>query len=97
MYGLYYVTQAKFQEGGATWDAWNKQFATTLINNQFEDGHWTGGDHGSAAGSVEVYTTCLSTLMLEVYYRYLPTYKKSEEVGPVKATSDDDVVVNVSG
>jgi hypothetical protein len=35
--------------------------------------------------------------MLEVYYRYLPTYKKVEDTTPVEATSDDDVVVDVTG
>ena len=97
VYGLYYVTQAKFQEGGTTWDAWNKPFATTLINTQGADGHWTGGEYGGSAGSPEVYTTSLCTLMLEVYYRYLPTYKKSEDTGPAQAASSDDVVVKVGG
>jgi hypothetical protein len=97
VYGWYYVTQAKFQEGGATWDSWNRQFAIALINGQFDDGHWTNGDWGGSAGSPEVYTTCLACLMLEVYYRYLPTFQKQEEAAPVNAGSSDDVVVKVSG
>ena len=91
IYGWYYVTQAKFQDGGARWDAWNKVFAKELMDAQLEDGHWEGGDHGK-----ETYTTCICCLMLEVYYRYLPTYRKVEEVEPVKATSDDDVKIDVS-
>lgn len=29
-----------------------------------------------------VYNTTLCTLQLEVYYRYLPTYKTPEQIGP---------------
>jgi hypothetical protein len=86
------VTQAKFQKGGADWDAWNRMFANELVQNQQRDGHWEGGEHGGT-----VYTTTLCCLMLEVYYRYLPTYKKVEDTTPVEATSDDDVVVDVTG
>ena len=90
VYTWYYVTQAKFQDGGATWDAWNRVFARELVKNQQHDGHWENGDWGGP-----VYTTTLCALMLEVYYRYLPTYKKVEAVAEVKATSDDDVTVDV--
>ena len=61
-----------------------------LIRNQAHDGHWENGD-----GHGPVYTTTLCALMLEVYYRYLPTYKKVEAIAEVKATSDDDVTVEV--
>ena len=90
VYGWYYVTQAKFQEGGDRWDKWNKMFAKELVDNQFKDGHWEPGDHGK-----EVYTTTLCCLMLEVYYRYLPTYKKAEDAGPVTAAAGDDVKIDV--
>lgn len=90
MYGWYYITQAKFQKGGKDWDVWNAQFAKALIGAQAKDGHWDGGDHGGP-----VYSTTLCCLMLEVYYRYLPTYKHSEEVVEVKPTATDDVVVDV--
>jgi hypothetical protein len=33
--------------------------------------------------------------MLEVYYRYLPTYKQVEQVEEVKPASSDDVKVDV--
>ena len=92
VYGWYYVTQAKFQQGGGTWESWNKQFARQLIVNQFKDGHWENGDWSPGP----VYTTSFCALMLQVYYRYLPTYKKVEDAPEVKATSDDDVVVDVS-
>ncbi|EFK96731.1 conserved hypothetical protein [sediment metagenome] len=90
VYTWYYATQAKFQKGGADWESWNKQFARQVIFGQQKDGHWEGGDHGGS-----VYTTTLCVLMLEVYYRYLPTYKQVEQVEEVKPASSDDVKVEV--
>lgn len=91
VYGWYYVTQAKFQQGGRTWDGWNAQFAEEFIKNQETDGRWEGGDHGGCP----VYTTTLVALSLQVYYRYLPTFRQVEDVAPVTATSRDDIVVDV--
>ena len=52
---------------------------------------WEGGDHGGGP----VYTTTLCCLMLEVYYRYLPTFKHVESAPDVAPPKTDDVVVNV--
>jgi hypothetical protein len=90
LYTWYYVTQAKFQKGGKDWDDWNTKFSRALIGGQEKDGHWENGDHGGS-----VYSTTLSCHMLEVYYRYLPTYKHAEEVVEVKPTASDDIVVDV--
>lgn len=90
VYGWYYVTQAMFQDGGKRWDRWNRMFAPELVKAQFEDGHWEGGDYGK-----EVYSTTLCCLMLEVYYRYLPTYRKVEEHQLAAASDKDDIVIQV--
>lgn len=90
IYGWYYVTQAKFQHGKSVWDAWNNQFADQFVKNQQSDGHWEDGDHGGP-----VYTTTLVALSLQVYYRYLPTYKQVDDAQPAQATSADDVVIGV--
>jgi hypothetical protein len=94
LYGWYYITQAKFQKGGADWKAWNAMFSPVLIQNQIVEGklgHWEGGDHGG-----NVYTTSLCCLMLEVYYRYLPTFKHVEAAPEAAAAAkSDDVVVGV--
>ena len=74
MYSWYYATQAKFHAGGRDWADWNRHFARALMASQQADGHWEGGDHDAGT---HVYTTTLSTLMLEVYYRYLPSYAVS--------------------
>ena len=91
-YAWYYITQAKFQKGGKDWSDWNHDFSPMLIKAQMKDGHWEGGDHGG-----KVYTTTLCCLMLEVYYRYLPTYKQVVAVNEAKPTAmeADDVVVDV--
>lgn len=92
VYTWYYVTQAKFQKGGKVWDAWNLVFSRELIANQQSDGHWDGGDWGGS-----VYTTCLCTLMLEVYYRYLPSYHKQDDKSnlPEKAFEDSAIQISV--
>ena len=89
VYGWYYVTQAKFQAGGEIWDKWNKQFSRELVTAQLDDGHWENGDHESGT---QVYTTALCVLMLEVYYRYLPSYNKVEDVSTATEKSDQDEV-----
>ena len=94
VYGWYYVTQAKFQKGDSTWNAWNAQFNKQFVDNQIKEddgcGYWPVGDHGGP-----VYATCLATLSLEVYYRYLPTYKKAEETETVTAGAVDDVKIEI--
>lgn len=95
VYGWYYVTQAKFQGGGSIWETWNKQFSRELVINQKTDGHWEGGDYDNGT---HVYTTALCTLMLEVYYRYLPSYKKVEDVEEIQVTkgnNNDEIVVGI--
>lgn len=95
MYAWYYITQAKFQAGGGTWNSWNSKFAPVLTKNQAEDGHWDspvgGGADNEESKQGPVYSTCLAALTLQVYYRFLPTYapvkveeKKEEKVDEVK-------------
>ncbi len=94
VYGYYYVTQAKFQAGEGTWNAWNTLFNKLFVDAQIREddgcGYWPKGDHGGP-----VYCTTLATLTLEVYYRYLPTYKKTEEAQAVSAAATDDVKIEI--
>lgn len=91
MYGWYYVTQAKFHKGGSEWTGWNNKIAPTLVKNQNEDGSWgvpkTKVPHGE--GDSKVYTTTLAALTLQVYYRFLPTYKPIEVIDDDIGGSDD--------
>ncbi len=103
LYYWYYATQAKFHEGGNTWNQWNKQFAVmvasrqTLVKGAGPDGVDTG--YWIAPTETEqslgnVYSTCLCTLMLEVYYRYLPTFQ-TPEPGTVITSGPDETDVPV--
>ena len=78
LYCWYYNTQAFFQKGGKEWEGWNKQCREQILKHQNPDGSYAGETpsfptaSSSAAGAdADIYRTCLCTLMLEVYYRYL--------------------------
>ena len=91
LYYWYYITQAKFQYSADTFAAWNKLFSPELCNQQMIEknaiegpdgklvdiGHWVSPSKEEHTGGT-VQDTCLCTLMLEVYYRYLPSFKKVE-------------------
>ncbi len=83
LYASYYVNQVAFMRGGIMWRKWNKALQDELLPNQNPDGSYKregGADaaHGSeaAGGDADIYRTALCTLMLEVYYRYLPATEK---------------------
>ena len=76
-YYWYYAGLAIFQEEGAAWSTWNAQMKPVLLDLQLKE------ETGTAAGSWDplsrqaklggrVYSTALSILCLEVYYRYAP-------------------------
>jgi hypothetical protein len=106
IYYWYYLTQAKFHTGGDVWNQWNNQFSVQVTKNQVvlkgagidgkDIGYWEGLDNCSKA---YVYNTTLCALMLEVYYRYLPTFKPPEDEKPAEDTggqgSGVDVKVNI--
>lgn len=79
LYGWYYATQAMFQAGGANWRPWNRRFQKEVGDNQNPEGYWVypGKSHGPDPNSLtgKIYATTLCSLMLTVYYRYLPTTK----------------------
>ncbi len=96
VYYWYYTTQAKFHAGGNTWQQWNGMFSRELVRNQTvlkgasEDGKDMGfwdspgeKEHGDG----RVMDTCLCALQLQVYYRYLPTFKT-----PKAIEEDEDLV-----
>jgi len=82
LYGHYYEAQAMLNRGGAQWRRYNEIFRDQLLQNQNQDGSWPPPNKGQQAGIRAVgaglmfsnvyYRTALCTLMLEVYYRYLP-------------------------
>jgi hypothetical protein len=76
VYEWYYHAQACFEatgvSGGAKyWREWNKDFQQIVCGAQESDGHWPHGAHYH--GDTAIYRTTMTILMLEVYYRYMPS------------------------
>ncbi len=82
MYYYYYATQVVHFFGGDDWfKVWNPRMREVLIKTQETGqgpnyGSWntSSGIFGGSTGRLGA--TCLCLLTLEVYYRYLPLYKR---------------------
>jgi hypothetical protein len=92
LYYCYYATQLMKNWGGAEWERWNSVMRDDLVRTQVsregpEFGSWTPRDRsGPSMAGGRLFITCLATMTLEVYYRYLPLY---EELLPAdKAVAD---------
>ena len=83
LYAWYYAVQVMRNAGGREWEAMNKAILADILPAQNEDGSFkleVGGGKlvhvngtRAAGASREIYAQALDTLMLEVYYRFLPT------------------------
>ncbi len=79
LYAWYYHTQACLMFGGEAWTKWNAWFQDEICDAQSDDGSWPipGGNaigpQNSRTITGAVYRTTLCVLMLEVFYRYMPT------------------------
>ena len=81
MYYWYYGTLAMYQYGGEPWMQWNAAVRDTLISAQRRDGRYAGSwdpDDPWGRYGGRLYSTAISTLTLEVYYRLLPLYRMNE-------------------
>ncbi len=81
MYYNYYATQVMRHYEGEEWEKWNTKIRDFLVESQDKEGHMTGswgfkGDHGADSGG-RLYSTSMSTMVLEVYYRHMPIYGKA--------------------
>jgi hypothetical protein len=82
IYTWYYAAQVMHHMGGEYWQKWNPRMRDYLIKSQDREGHklgsWdpTGDAWGNRGG--RLYTTSLSVLTLEVYYRHLPLYRREK-------------------
>ena len=118
LYYWYYLTQVKFHVGGDVWNKWNAKFSPELVRKQtviskeqsgYVDhkgtprsiGFWDQyGGHGNNENPV--FATCLATLQLEVYYRYLPTFKNeggaavAADEAPAPEKDSNDVKIDIS-
>jgi len=83
MYYNYYATQVMRHYGGEAWDKWNAVMRDQLVKSQSKKGHETGSwylsnPHGGLQeqSGGRLYCTSMATMVLEVYYRHLPIYRK---------------------
>jgi hypothetical protein len=89
MYYNYYATQVLRHLEGPLWEKWNNVMRDQLVKTQAKDGHqagsWFASDGGPADKGGRLYDTCMSLMVLEVYYRHLPLYTKgsTEEAFPL--------------
>ena len=83
-YTWYYATLASFHAGGPQWEEWNRRLQAALVPLQRRDGGPLNGSWdpdpvwGGYGG--RVYSTALSALTLEVYYRHLPMHERAARV-----------------
>ena len=86
LYFWYYATlalhggQHQSADAAEAWENWNHALTTTLLETQRDDGSWSEATVWGGYGG-KVYTTALSAMCLEVYYRYSPTEGPSEIAG----------------
>lgn len=83
VYYWYYATQVLHHLEGDYWEQWNNVMREEMPKRQVQQGREAGswdpdGDRWGAYGG-RLYTTCLSTYMLEVYYRHLAIYSYRTE------------------
>jgi hypothetical protein len=89
LYYRYYATQAMRNYGGEEWERWNEFNRDELCDRQETagdaKGSWPTRNRAlEAKAGGRLFMTVLSTLTLEVYYRYQPLY---DEAGPTVETS----------
>lgn len=80
LYYSYYATQVMRHVGGSHWEPWNHEMRDSLVQSQLTAGHASGSwmpnpfpEMGGMMGG-RLYSTCLATMILEVYYRHMPLY-----------------------
>lgn len=79
LYYWYYATLALHQVQSKPWQDWNAALKKQLLTRQRSTGLLAGSwDPDTVWGTYggRVYSTAMAALCLEVYYRYLPLYKK---------------------
>lgn len=81
IYYWYYGTLSLFQTGGPRWDRWNQRLTATLLETQRKTGHAKGSWEPRTPFGVDggrIFSTAVSAMCLEVYYRYLPLYEQAK-------------------
>lgn len=104
-YNWYYQTQVMFHVGRTTWNHWNRQMKPQLLGNlkpgpKTPEGKATGfwdspGGKWERPEYDRWYTTSLNALSLQVYYRYLPTFKMPKQVAKAEKTILDEIAIDI--
>lgn len=96
-YGWYYGTLGIFlknQGQGPAWEQWNKAMKETLLPNQVfvgaRRGSWPAADSWIGPIMGDLYSTALSVLCLEVYYRYNPMHRPDTDIAPLAVHDADN-------
>jgi hypothetical protein len=90
VYYNYYATQLLRHWEGDPWKKWNAVMRDQLIGAQAKKGHEQGSWYIGGKGHADerggrLYHTAMCTMVLEVYYRHMPIYRKqsTEEEFPL--------------
>ncbi|MBT7298697.1 MAG: hypothetical protein HN849_04260 [Victivallales bacterium] len=104
VYNWYYETQAMFHAGKSNWNRWNKQMKRQLASNQRvgkktadgkATGYWEAPGRWDKPEYDKWYNTTLCALSLQVYYRYLPTYKMPKKTAKAEKTILDEIDIDI--
>ena len=85
IYYTYYATQVMYHTGGEAWEFWNPKVRDLLIAQQdrglrkaHQAGSWDPKGDLWGGGGGRIMVSSLALLTLEVYYRYLPLYRRDQ-------------------
>lgn len=88
LYGHFFESQAMLNRSGEQWRRYSAMTLDQLLANQNPDGSWKAPGGGKTLRAVAPqyvqdahFRTCLCTLMLEVYYRFLPAVRPAKAPG----------------
>lgn len=100
-YYTYYATLVMFYNGGEEWMRWNKALKRELLPMQHKSGHEDGSWQPKGADCERggrTYATAMAVLNLEVYYRYLPSYKAEVDLlAPLDSAAPKSAASKVRG
>ena len=78
-YYWYYGSRAMLLAGGEDWRIWKAWTCRLLVDHQNSDGSWTSAQKEE---EMEIYTTALGALMLELCCGHLPVYMHEKVILP---------------
>jgi len=68
---LFFIGTALCEETSPFWPEWNERVKSILLQEQDREGFWPAGGDWPTIDGGDIYTTALSILTLQVYYRFI--------------------------